>query len=101
MGEIYARHSGEPEAVAQAIGEHYWPYAGDAAPSSVAGLALSLADKLDSLAGLRSRRMPTGSADPSAWRQVALGIVNALLATQLTSAWRKGWRRPMRSSPCR
>jgi len=84
MGEIYARHSGEPEAVAQAIGEHYRPRtAGDAAPSSVAGLALSLADKLDSLAGLfAAGAAPTGSADPFGLRRAALGIVNALLATQ-------------------
>jgi len=84
MGEIYARHSGEPQAVAQAVREHYLPRtAGDAAPASTAGLALSLADKLDSLAGLFAvGAMPTGSADPFGLRRAALGIVNALLATQ-------------------
>lgn len=84
MGEIYAHHSGEEPEVAQAIREHYLPRtAGDAAPTTNAGLALSLADKLDSLAGLFAvGAMPTGSADPFGLRRAALGIVNALLASE-------------------
>ncbi len=83
MGEIYARADGEPAAVAQAIREHYLPRtAGDATPVSAAGLALSLADKLDSLAGLFAvGAVPTGSADPFGLRRAALGIVNGLLAS--------------------
>ena len=81
MGEIYARQAGESPAVAQAIREHYLPRsAGDAAPASMAGLALSLADKLDSLMGLFAvGAQPTGSADPFGLRRAALGIVNNLL----------------------
>ena len=84
IGELYAKHSGETDAVAQAIREHYLPRsAGDAAPRSAAGLALALADKLDSLVGLfAAGAQPTGSADPFGLRRAALGIVNNLLETE-------------------
>jgi len=84
MGEIYALKSGESPTVAQAIREHYLPRAaGDANPTSTPGLALSLADKLDSLSGLFAvGAIPTGSADPFGLRRAALGVVNNLLATQ-------------------
>ena len=80
MGEIYALKSGEPPPVAQAIREHYLPrFDGDSIPKSAAGLALSLADKLDSLVGLFGVGVtPSGSADPFGLRRAALGIVNAL-----------------------
>ena len=83
MGETYALQSGEAPAVAQAIREHYLPrVAGDANPTTVPGLALSLADKLDSLTGLFAvGAIPTGSADPFGLRRAALGVVNNLLAT--------------------
>jgi len=83
MGETYALKSGESPAVAQAIREHYLPRsAGDANPASLPGLALSLADKLDSLAGLFAvGAIPTGSADPFGLRRAALGVVNNLLAS--------------------
>jgi len=84
MGETYAKQSGEAAAVAQAIREHYLPRsAGDANPASLPGLALSLADKLDSLVGLFGvGASPTGSADPFGLRRAALGVVNNLLANQ-------------------
>ena len=83
MGEIYALKSGEPPPVAQAIREHYLPrFDGDSIPKSAAGLALSLADKLDSLVGLFGVGVtPSGSADPFGLRRAALGIVNALTLT--------------------
>src|SRR5690606_12678538 len=73
------------DAVAQAIREHYLPrYAGDDAPASKPGLILSLADKLDSLAGLfAAGAIPTGSADPFGLRRAALGVVNNLLDAQV------------------
>ncbi len=84
MGEIYARRSGESPAVAQAIREHYLPsFDGDAVPTSGAGLALSLADKLDTLVGLFGVGVtPSGSADPFGLRRAALGTVNALTITR-------------------
>ncbi len=83
MGEIYALQSDEAPAVAQAIREHYLPRAaGDANPATAPGLALSLADKLDSLIGLFAvGAIPTGSADPFGLRRAALGVVNNLIAT--------------------
>jgi glycyl-tRNA synthetase len=92
MGEIYAQKSGEERAVAQAIREHYLPRsAGDANPASRPGLALSLADKLDSLCGLFAvGAMPTGSADPFGLRRAALGMVHNLLSSQRQFSVRAG-----------
>jgi glycyl-tRNA synthetase beta chain len=46
MGTYYARHDGEHEEVAIAIGEHYQPrFAGDALPSTPTGTIVALADK--------------------------------------------------------
>jgi glycyl-tRNA synthetase len=92
MGEIYARLGGEPREVAQAIREQYLPRtAGDANPESTPGLALSLADKLDSLAGLFAvGSVPTGSADPFGLRRAALGVVNNLLAQEIDFSIRGG-----------
>jgi glycyl-tRNA synthetase len=82
MGYYYALHSGEKEAVAEAIREHYLPAAaGDPAPSTQAGLVVGLADKLDSLAGLFAAGLaPTGSKDPFAQRRAALGLVGNLIS---------------------
>jgi len=92
MGEIYALQSGEPAAVAQALREQYLPRsASDDAPASLPGLALSLADKLDALAGLFAvKAIPTGSADPFGLRRAALGIVNSLIATSTDFSVRAG-----------
>jgi glycyl-tRNA synthetase len=81
MGRYYARHSGESEAVAEAIFEHYWPrFAGDASPESQAGFVVGLADRLDSLTGLFAAGLaPTGNKDPFALRRAALGLVQNLI----------------------
>ncbi len=83
MGEIYARAGGESQEVATALREQYLPKsAGDANPATPTGLALSLADKLDSLVGLFAvGAIPTGSADPFGLRRAALGVVYNLLET--------------------
>lgn len=84
MGREYALLDGETKAVAQAIDEHYMPrFAGDSQPASVAGRIVSLADKIDTIAGTFSRGLiPTGSQDPFALRRQALGIVNMLKEAQ-------------------
>jgi glycyl-tRNA synthetase len=81
MGYEYALRSGESKEVAIAIKEHYLPAgAGDALPKTKPGLVLSLANRLDSLAGLIGVGLaPTGSADPFALRREALGLVTILL----------------------
>jgi glycyl-tRNA synthetase beta chain len=77
MGGYYARAGGEPEAVAQAVAEHYRPaQAGGSIPSTPAGRIVALADKLDSLAGIFAiGQKPTASKDPYALRRAALGAL--------------------------
>lgn len=85
MGEKYARSSGEPEAVAIAIMEHYLPKgAGDRLPQTLAGQVVGIADRLDTLVGIFSVGMvPTGSSDPFALRRAANAIVNIAWAADL------------------
>ena len=82
MGRDYARLSGEGEAVAQAVYEHYLPrFASDGLPDSTAGVAVALADRLDSVVGCFALGLePTGSADPFALRRQALGVIRLLEA---------------------
>lgn len=88
MGTYYARHDGEPDQVAQAIGEHYQPrFAGDALPASDTGLVVALADKLETLVGIWGIGLaPTGDKDPFALRRHALGILRMLLEKHLPLA---------------
>jgi glycyl-tRNA synthetase len=80
MGREYALRSGETPEVALAIREHYLPSgAGDALPASKPGVAVGLADRLDSLAGLFAAGLaPTGSADPFGLRRAALAVTQIL-----------------------
>ncbi len=81
MGTYYARADGEPEEVAVAIREHYQPRAaGDALPATPAGVALAIADKLDTLAGVFAiGEKPTGTKDPFGLRRAALGVQRILI----------------------
>jgi glycyl-tRNA synthetase beta chain len=85
MGTYYARHDGEPEEVALAASEHYQPrFAGDALPSTNTGLAVALADKLETLVGIWSIGLqPTGEKDPFALRRHALGVMRMLVEKRL------------------
>jgi glycyl-tRNA synthetase len=85
MGCEYARLSGEEDAVAEAIFEHHLPRsAGDILPQTRPSLALSLADRLDSLVGLFAVGLaPTGSADPYQLRRGALGLVQILIGREI------------------
>jgi glycyl-tRNA synthetase len=82
IGRYYALESGESEAVAVAIYEHYLPrFAGDILPQSKPGLVVGLADRLDTLSGLFAAGLvPSGAKDPFALRRAALGLVQALIA---------------------
>jgi glycyl-tRNA synthetase len=106
MGREYARVSGEPESVAVALSEHYLPrFAGDALPATRPGVALALADRLDSLAGLFAVGLaPTGSSDPYGLRRAALGLVQILLEHKIPFSVREGLaeaarRLPVKASP--
>lgn len=82
VGRDYARREGKDAAIYNAIYEHYRPKgASDGAPEGQVGAVLSLADKLDSLAGcFRIGQEPTGTADPLALRRQTLGIVTTVAA---------------------
>ena len=81
MGRYYAIADGESDSVAMAIGEHYQPrFAGDALPASAAGQVLSVADKLDTLAGVFALgKKPSGRRDPFGLRRAALGVIRILV----------------------
>lgn len=81
MGRYYAKLDGEPNDVAIAIGEHYLPrFAGDGLPTTSAGQAVSIADRVDTLTGIFALgRRPSGSKDPFALRRLALGLVRILI----------------------
>ncbi|UCD99848.1 MAG: glycine--tRNA ligase subunit beta [Chloroflexota bacterium] len=85
MGRYYALESGETESVAEAIFEHYLPrFAGDAGPKSLPGLAVGLADRIDTLAGLFAVGLaPSGAKDPFGQRRAALGVVGNLIEWDL------------------
>ncbi|MCS0630577.1 glycine--tRNA ligase subunit beta [Telluria mixta] len=88
MGTYYARNDGEHEEVALAASEHYQPrFSGDALPTTNTGLAVALADKLETLVGIWSIGLqPTGEKDPFALRRHALGVMRMLVEKRLPLA---------------
>ncbi|WP_233503705.1 glycine--tRNA ligase subunit beta [Sphingomonas psychrotolerans] len=91
MGGYYAAAQGESATVAEAIRDHYKPVGqGDEIPTAPVTVAVSLADKLDTLAaffGIDER--PTGSRDPFALRRAALGIISIIVENGLRGSLRK------------
>ena len=85
MGRYYALADGEDAGVAAAVEEHYRPrFAGDTLPSNDIGIALALADKLETLAGMFGiGQLPTGDKDPFALRRHALGVLRILIEKKL------------------
>jgi glycyl-tRNA synthetase beta chain len=80
IGGLYALAQGESEKVAKAIYDHYKPESmDDSLPRTPEGATLSLADKLDTLAGCFSAGLiPSGSRDPFGLRRAAQGIIKIL-----------------------
>ncbi|GGK62318.1 glycine--tRNA ligase subunit beta [Amphritea balenae] len=85
MGYHYALNDGEDEGVALAQNEQYMPrFAGDVLPESEPGIAVALADRLDTLTGLFGiNQPPTGSKDPFALRRASLGILRIIVERKL------------------
>ncbi|MEQ1552241.1 glycine--tRNA ligase subunit beta, partial [Sphingorhabdus sp.] len=85
MGGYYARVQGEADAVADAVRDHYKPVGqGDDVPTAPVTVAVSLADKLDTIAGFfLLRQEPSGSRDPYALRRSANGIILVLTISDL------------------
>jgi glycyl-tRNA synthetase beta chain len=81
MGGYYARAEGLPDAVADAIRDHYKPVGqGDEVPTAPVTVAVSLADKLDTIVSFFAiDERPTGSKDPFALRRAALGVISLIL----------------------
>ncbi|MFN2216376.1 MAG: glycine--tRNA ligase subunit beta [Anaerolineales bacterium] len=75
IGGEYARKDGEPPQVALAISEQYFP-----SPSSLPGVVVALADRLDTLTGLFAVGVtPSATRDPFGLRRAALGVVQPLI----------------------
>ena len=91
MGREYALRSGEPAGVTMAVYEHYLPrFAGDELPNTLPGQILSIADKMDTLAGCFGVGIqPTGSQDPYALRRQALGICHIIIEGGLVLSLRE------------
>lgn len=80
IGKYYARHSREPQEVAEAIEEHYLPI-GDRLPKTLIGSALAILDKYDTLASYFAQGiLPTGDQDPFGLRRAAQGIIEVAWA---------------------
>jgi glycyl-tRNA synthetase beta chain len=90
MGGYYAAKEGLPVEVAEAIRDHYKPVGqGDDVPTAPVTVAVSLADKLDTLFQFfLIDEKPTGSKDPFALRRSALATAALVL--------RNGLRLPFR-----
>ena len=85
MGGYYARAEGLPDDVADAIADHYRPIGqDDEVPTAPLTVAVSLADKLDTLLSFfKIGILPTGSKDPFALRRAALGYLRLVQANDL------------------
>jgi glycyl-tRNA synthetase beta chain len=80
MGRQYAKLSGEPPAVAEAIFTHYLPrHAGDILPGDLTGALVGMGDRFDTICGCFGVGLiPTGAADPYGLRRHALAIIHIL-----------------------
>ena len=92
MGRYYALLSKETDEVALAIQEHYLPrFPGDMLPAGESGFAVSVADRLDSLAGLFCAGIkPRSTADPYGLRRDALGLLALLIGKRRHFSLKKG-----------
>jgi glycyl-tRNA synthetase beta chain len=85
IGRYYAQADGLDDELAVAIEEHYLPrFAGDKLPSNPTAMALSLADRIDTIVGIFGiGQAPTGSRDPFALRRAALGVLRVIIEKEL------------------
>ncbi|HEX6375452.1 MAG TPA: glycine--tRNA ligase subunit beta [Allosphingosinicella sp.] len=85
IGGHLARAQGEPPEVADAVRDHYKPAGqGDEVPTAPATVAVSLADKLDTICAFFSADLrPTGSKDPFALRRAAIASIELIVRSRL------------------
>ncbi|MCM2129318.1 glycine--tRNA ligase subunit beta [Larsenimonas rhizosphaerae] len=81
MGAYYARFDEEAEPVARALYQQYLPrFAGDETPDEPTGVALALADRLDTLTGIFGiGQRPSGTRDPFALRRASISVLSILV----------------------
>ncbi|AGZ79254.1 glycyl-tRNA synthetase subunit beta [Anaplasma marginale str. Dawn] len=85
IGRYYAKHSGEEEEVCVAIEEHYLPIGQkDHCPKSPIGIAVSIADKVDSLVGLMATENISGSRDPFALRRTSISLLRVMIENSVS-----------------
>jgi glycyl-tRNA synthetase beta chain len=101
MGRYYALAEGKKPDVAESILEHYLPRgAGGDLPKTGVGIALALAEKLDTIAGVFTiDQKPTGAKDPFGVRRAAIGIVRILLEKQVDVELRKLINKSLQRQP--
>jgi len=85
MGGIYAERAGLGEIISKGIYEQYLPAGPETpVPSSLSGALVSMADKVDTMAGCFGLgKVPTGANDPYALRRCALGIARIIMEHSL------------------
>jgi glycyl-tRNA synthetase beta chain len=85
MGRIYAKAGGEPAEVYKSVEEHYWPLTAEGKlPTTATAIVISLADKMDTLAGdFAAGLLPSGSADPYGLRRAAVGVIRMIRECKL------------------
>ncbi len=93
-GGLLLREEGTPEAVWQAVYEHYRPTGpDDALPTTDVACVVSVADKLDAATTLLGAgERPTGSRDPYGLRRAANGILRILLERRWQLSVETLWR---------
>jgi len=85
MGYYLARYEGLDNEIAEAMREQYLPrFSGDVLPQTKTGMAVAIADKLDTLVGIFSiGQKPTGDKDPYGLRRATLGILRIIIGNKL------------------
>ncbi len=95
IGREYAIRSGEQTDISVAIGEQY-----QTVPKTKIGLAVALADRLDSLVGLFAAGLaPTGAKDPFGLRRAAIGIVQPLIEHDIDLDLTEAVKRSAKTQP--
>lgn len=84
-GRYYAINDGESQGVAAAMQEQYLPkFSGDVLPQHATGIAVALADRIDTMVGIFGiGQQPTGAKDPFALRRAALGVLRIIIESSL------------------
>lgn len=84
-GRYYAINDGESQGVAEAMQEQYLPkFAGDALPVHPTGVAVALADRIDTMVGIFGiGQKPTGAKDPFALRRASLGVLRIVIESKI------------------